>query len=82
MCDNLCDLEKDQVFLASKGSKVGAVFYLFVLTFVEPNQFFLIIAAGGLVSFLTCLFFLKEPAGSFSEEYHMSSVDLEMQNRH
>ena len=34
-----------------------------------------IIAAGALASWVLCLFWLKEPQGGFSDEYHMSSVD-------
>ncbi|MCC6544960.1 MAG: MFS transporter [Nitrospirae bacterium] len=64
--------------MAGAYGNVGAVFYLFLYTFVTPSQFFLIIAAGAFVSFLTCIFLLKEPEGSFAEEYHMSSVDREM----
>lgn len=67
--------------MAGAYGNVGAVFYLFVLTFVEPNQFFFIISAGAFISFLICLFFLKEPAGSFAEEYHMSSVDREWKGK-
>ncbi|OGP13072.1 MAG: MFS transporter [Deltaproteobacteria bacterium GWA2_54_12] len=65
--------------MAGAYGNVGAVFYLFIYTFVTPNQFFLIIAAGGFLSFLFCLFMLKEPKGGFSEEYHVSSVDRELE---
>lgn len=54
---------------------VGAVFYLFIFTFVEPNQFFFIIAIGALISWIFCFIWLKEPKGAFGDEYHMSSVD-------
>lgn len=68
--------------MAGAYGNVGAVFYLFLYTFVTPSQFFLIIGGGAFVSFLTCLFLLKEPEGSFAEEYHMSSVDREMLESH
>ena len=61
--------------MAGAYGNVGAVFYLTILTMVESNQFFFIIGAGAFVSFMFCLIFLKEPQGSFSEEYHLSSVD-------
>ncbi len=68
--------------MAGAYGNVGAVFYLFVYTFVTPSQFFMIIAAGAFISFITCLLLLKEPEGSFAEEYHMSSVDREMLEKH
>jgi NNP family nitrate/nitrite transporter-like MFS transporter len=43
--------------------------------FVEPSTFFLIIAAGALISWLVCFIWLKEPEGGFGEEYVLSSVD-------
>jgi len=64
--------------MAGSYGNVGAVFYLTVLTMVEPNTFFFIIGGGALFSFLFCAIFLKEPQGSFGEEYHMSSVDHEI----
>lgn len=54
---------------------VGAVFYLFLFTFVEPNQFFYVIAAGAFIAWLVCYVWLQEPADAFGEEYTMSSVD-------
>ena len=65
--------------MAGSYGNVGAVFYLTVLTMVEPNMFFYIISAGAFFSFLFCLLFLKEPEGAFGEEYHMSSVDREIE---
>ena len=64
--------------MAGAYGNVGAVFYLTVLTFVDPNKFFFIISGGAAVSFIFCAIFLKEPKGAFSEEYHISSVDREM----
>lgn len=61
---------------------VGAVMYLTVYTFVSDNQFFLFIGATALATFLFCLFCLKEPAGAFSQEYQLSSVDKEMMESH
>ena len=54
---------------------VGAVFYLFLFTFVEPNQFFYVIATGAFIAWLVCYIWLQEPADAFGEEYTMSSVD-------
>ncbi|VAV82943.1 Nitrate/nitrite transporter [hydrothermal vent metagenome] len=64
--------------MAGSYGNVGAVFYLTLLTMVPANRFFFYIAIGALFSFLFCLFFLKEPQGSFGEEYHMSSVDKKL----
>lgn len=65
--------------MAGAYGNVGAVFYLTVLTFVEPNQFFYIISAGAFFSFVFCLIYLREPHGGFAEEYHVSSVDREIE---
>ncbi len=62
--------------MAGAYGNVGAVFYLTLYTFVTPSQFFLIIAAGALLSFVICFFWLKEPESAFAEEYFVSSVDL------
>lgn len=64
--------------MAGAYGNVGAVFYLTLYTFVTPSQFFFIIAAGALLSFVACFFWLKEPEGAFAEEYIVSSVDLEL----
>ena len=64
--------------MAGAYGNVGAVFYLTVLTFVDFDSFFMIIAAGAAFSAVFCTIFLKEPHGSFSEEYHLSSVDRKM----
>ena len=64
--------------MAGSYGNVGAVFYLTVLTMVEPNTFFYVIAGGACFSLLFCALFLKEPRGAFGEEYHMSSVDYEI----
>lgn len=61
--------------MAGAYGNVGAVFYLFVFTFVTPSQFFFIIAAGALISWVVCLMWLKEPEGGFGDEYVISSVD-------
>ena len=68
--------------MAGAYGNVGAVFYLTVLTMVDPNKFFYIISAGAAFSFIFCLIFLKEPHGGFSEEYHLSSVDRELMKEH
>jgi len=64
--------------MAGAYGNVGAVCYLTLYTFVTPSQFFFIIAAGALLSFIACFFWLKEPEGAFAEEYVVSSVDLEL----
>jgi NNP family nitrate/nitrite transporter-like MFS transporter len=61
--------------MAGAYGNVGAVFYLFVLMYVTPQQFFFIIAAGAFISWLVCYLWLKEPEGGFGEEYTLSSVD-------
>jgi len=61
--------------MAGAYGNVGAVFYLTLLTFVDSNTFFLVIAAGAAFSAIFCTIFLKEPHGAFAEEYHLSSVD-------
>lgn len=61
--------------MAGAYGNVGAVFYLFVFMYVTPSQFFMIIAAGALISWVACYFWLKEPEGGFSDEYVISSVD-------
>lgn len=61
--------------MAGAYGNVGAVFYLFILTFVTPSQFFLIISVGAFISWLVCLAWLKEPEGGFGDEYLISSVD-------
>lgn len=61
--------------MAGAYGNVGAVFYLFIFTFVETQTFFFIIATGALISWIVCFFWLKEPEGGFGEEYVLSSVD-------
>jgi len=68
--------------MAGAYGNVGAVFYLTVFTFVTSNQFFFIISAGAFISFLFCVLLLKEPEGGFAEEYHVSSVDRELEKEH
>lgn len=65
--------------MAGAYGNVGAVFYTFIYTFVNPSQFFFIMSACSFASVVACLFLLKEPHGSFGEEYHLSSVDLELE---
>ena len=61
--------------MAGAYGNVGAVFYLFIYTFVTPQQFFFIIATGAFLSWIICLMWLKEPEGGFGDEYCVSSVD-------
>lgn len=57
---------------------VGAVIYLTAYTFVNDSQFFLLISGFAAATLLFCLFFLREPAGSFAREYRLSSVDRQL----
>lgn len=59
---------------------VGAVLYLTALTMFGASSFFLFIAGVTFLGFIFCLLFLKQPQGSFGEEYHISSVDLKIMN--
>jgi NNP family nitrate/nitrite transporter-like MFS transporter len=61
--------------MAGAYGNVGAVFYLLIFMFVEPSDFFLIIAGGAFISWVACLLWLKEPEGGFGDEYLVSSVD-------
>ena len=61
--------------MAGAYGNVGAVFYLFIFTFVDTQTFFFIIASGAVMSWIVCFFWLKEPEGGFGEEYVLSSVD-------
>lgn len=54
--------------MAGAYGNVGAVTYLFIFTMVDQKSFFFILAGGAFVSFIYCMFFLKEPKGSFVEE--------------
>jgi MFS transporter, NNP family, nitrate/nitrite transporter len=47
--------------MAGAYGNVGAVFYLFVFTFVTYSQFFFIIAAGAFASWLICYLWLRSP---------------------
>jgi NNP family nitrate/nitrite transporter-like MFS transporter len=61
--------------MAGAYGNVGAVFYLLLFMYVEPSEFFFIIAAGAFISWIACLLWLKEPEGGFGDEYIVSSVD-------
>jgi NNP family nitrate/nitrite transporter-like MFS transporter len=61
--------------MAGAYGNVGAVFYLLLFMYVEPSDFFFIIAAGAFISWVACLLWLKEPEGGFGDEYMVSSVD-------
>ena len=58
---------------------VGAVLYLTVLTMFDDSEFFLFLGVITFLGTLFCFAFLKEPKGSFDEEYQMSSVDREIE---
>lgn len=55
--------------MAGAYGNVGAVVYLIIYSLVETNTFFFIASAGAAFSTLYCLFFLKEPEGSFADEH-------------
>jgi len=59
---------------------VGATIFLTAYTFISGQQFFFLIGGAAFVSFLFALFAFREPAGSFAEEYHLSSVDRAIEN--
>lgn len=65
--------------MAGAYGNVGAVTFTFLYTFVSANTMFLIMAGCSAASALICLLWLKEPEGSFSEEYKLSSVDKALQ---
>ena len=55
--------------MAGAYGNVGAVIYLVIYSLVDAKTFFFIIAGGAFLSFIFCLFFLKEPKGSFDDEH-------------
>jgi len=58
---------------------VGAVVFTVVYASAETaNQFFFLISGAACLSFVICMLMLKEPHGSFADEYHLSSVDKEI----
>ncbi len=54
--------------MAGAYGNVGAVTYLYILAQVDSKTFFFILSGGALISVLVCVFYLKEPKGSFGEE--------------
>lgn len=65
--------------MAGAYGNVGAVVYLTIYTFVDAQQFFIIIAAGAFISWVVCYFWLEEPEGAFGDEYYVSSVDRQIE---
>jgi len=65
--------------MAGAYGNVGAVVYLTIYSFVDSQTFFFVIASGALTSFFICWRYLKEPEGAFSGEFHLSSVDREIE---
>ncbi len=61
---------------------VGATIFLTAYTFVSSQQFFFLIGAVALASFLFAVLAFREPAGAFAEEYHLSSVDRALEAGH
>ncbi len=58
---------------------VGALVYITLYTVTGPGPFFFILAAGAMVSFFVSLFFLKDLGLSLASEYHLSSVDRDIE---
>lgn len=56
---------------------VGSTIYLTLYTFVSPQHFFFILAAGALVSFVICYFTLEEPENSFANEYYLTQQEAQ-----
>lgn len=54
--------------MAGAYGNVGAVCYLVLYSLVDGKTFFFYIAFGAFISFLFCLFMLKEPEGAFADE--------------
>ena len=57
---------------------VGAVVYTSAYMLLTDSQFFLMIGATAAAVFVFCVIAMKEPAGAFAKEYHLSSVDKEL----
>lgn len=57
---------------------VGAVVYTSAYMLLSDSQFFLMIGASAAAVFAFCVIAMKEPAGAFAKEYHLSSVDKEL----
>jgi len=57
---------------------VGAVVFTTLYVSLTDSQFFLMIGGVAAAVFVFCLFFMKEPAGAFAQEYHLSSVDKDI----
>jgi NNP family nitrate/nitrite transporter-like MFS transporter len=61
---------------------VAAVIYTSLYVTMTDNEFFLMLGGTAAAVFVFCFFFMKEPAGAFAKEYHLSSVDKEMMAGH
>ncbi|HEX9079546.1 MAG TPA: MFS transporter [Desulfuromonadaceae bacterium] len=57
---------------------VGAVVFTSAYMLLSDSQFFLMIGAAAAVVFAFCVIAMREPAGAFAREYHLSSVDREL----
>lgn len=55
---------------------VGAVSFLTVLSFVEPNIFFTVIAVAAIFTFIMTYFFLEEPEGQMAEVLPDGSIQM------
>jgi MFS transporter, NNP family, nitrate/nitrite transporter len=55
--------------MAGAYGNVGAVVYLVIYSLVDSSTFFYILSGGAAFSFIYCLVFLREPKGSFDEEF-------------
>ena len=54
--------------MAGAYGNVGAVFYLFLYTFVDDITFLYILSGGALLSLIYTSVVLKEPKGAFEDE--------------
>lgn len=55
---------------------VGAVTFLTVLSFVEPQVFFMVIAGAAMITLIITYFFLEEPEGQMAEVLPDGSIEM------
>ena len=60
--------------MAGAYGNVGAVVYLVLYTMVDARTFFLLLAAGGVVSVVACIAWLREPEHAFDDDLDDSTV--------
>lgn len=62
--------------MAGAYGNVGAVTYLFIMTFVDYKLFFFILASGAMISFIYCAFVLKEPKHAFDDDENGAIMEI------